>query len=234
MRYLQNITCCALAVFMLMVGIGGVEDGGISAKEAALRANVPEGAWILINLQQKSLTLYKGVEPQRRFAIASGTYGTPSPIGTYRVNNRFSGKLGGFGTRFLGLNVPWGQFGIHGTNKPGSIGSNASHGCIRMFTRDAETLYKLVPNGTKVVLEGGSYGLLDTYLRPLRAGDRNSHVVAVQDRLRALGYYSGSSDGIFGRGMQDAVRRARRDLGLPDGQNVDQAFYQAIGLILFE
>ena len=234
MRYLRNITLCALAVFTLWAGTGGADNGVMSAKEAARRANVPDGPWILINLQQKSLTLYNGVEPQKRYAIASGTYYTPSPIGTYRVSNRFSGKLGGFGTRFLGLSVPWGQFGIHGTNKPGSIGSNASHGCIRMFTKDAEALYKQVPNGAKVVIEGGSYGYLDTYLRPLRAGDRNSHVVAVQDKLRALGYYFGSSDGIFGRGMQEAVRNARKALGLSDGQNVDQAFYQAIGLILFE
>jgi hypothetical protein len=233
MRFLRTITCCALAVFTLWAGIGGADGGEEAAKEAARRANVPEDVWILISLQQKSLTLYKGVVPQRRYGIASGTSSLPSPIGTYTVTHRFSGDLGGFGTRFLGLNVPWGQFGIHGTNKPGSIGSNASHGCIRMLTGDCEALYRVVPNGTKVVLEGGPYGLLDTNLRSLRPGDRNSHVVAVQNKLRALGYYNGSSDGIYGRGTQDAVRRARRALELPAG-DVDQAFYQAIGLILFE
>ena len=142
--------------------------------------------------------------------------------------------MSGFGTCFLGLNVPWGKFGLHGTNKPSSIGSNASHGCIRMRVADAEAVYKLVPNWSTVVLEGGCFGLLDTYLRPLHAGDRNSHVVAVQNRLRQLGYYSGSSDGIYGMGTVAAVKKARAALGLPVSENVDYAFYQAIGLILFE
>ncbi len=207
---------------------------GLSASERARRANVPEGLWILISIHQKSLTLYQGTDVVKRYTVATGAGGTPTPIGTFRINSRFSGELGGFGTRFLGLNVPWGQFGIHGTNKPGSIGSNASHGCVRMFVKDAEELYAKTPNGTKVVIEGGPYGELDTTLRSLRAGDRNSHVAAVQRKLSALGYYYGSADGIFGQGTQTAVRNARKALGLPAGENVDYAFYQAIGLILFE
>lgn len=234
MRALVALGCCVLAMFTLWAGIGGADENSSAAKEAAARANVPEGAWILISLHQKSLTLYHGVEVQKRYTIASGTYDTPSPIGVYRVTHRFSGNLGGFGTRFLGINVPWGQFGMHGTNKPGSIGSNASHGCIRMFVKDSEALYKAVPNGAKVVIEGGAYGMLDTYLRPLSAGDRNSHVAAVQSKLRALGYYDGSSDGVYGQGTQAAVRKARKEMGLPVSDNVDYAFYQAIGLILFE
>ncbi len=206
----------------------------LTAQERAARANVPEGLWIWIDIHQKSLTLYKGTEVQKRYTVATGTGDTPSPIGTFQVSSRFSGDLGGFGTRFLGLNVPWGQFGIHGTNKPGSIGSNASHGCIRMFNRDAEALYAQVPNGAKVVLEGGPYGRLDNYLRTLRPGDRNSHVAAVQERLRVLGYYGGWPDGIYGQGTQAAVKRARKALGLRELDAVDHGFYQAIGLVLFE
>ena len=176
----------------------------------------------------------KGTEVKKRYAVATGTGDTPSPIGTFRVTSRFAGDLGGFGTRFLGLNVPWGQFGIHGTNKPGSIGSNASHGCIRMYVRDSEELYGLVPNGAKVVIQGGPYGQLDSYLRHLIPGDRSSHVAAVQRRLTVLGYYTGQADGIYGRGTQAAVTRARKDLGLPALDAVDEAFYRAIGLILFE
>ena len=200
----------------------------------ALQAGVPEGKWVLISIPQKRLTLYQGTTVLQTYPIATGKWDTPTPIGVYRVNSRFAGELSGFGTRFLGLNVPWGKFGIHGTNKPGSIGQNASHGCIRMRVADSEALYAAVPNGAKVVLEGGPYGLLDTSLRALRPGDRNSHVVAVQERLRALGYYFGSADGIYGAGTQQAVLRARKALGLPASENVDHAFYRAIGLILFE
>lgn len=230
---------CALAVaagLSRQPAAGVFADGSqAEAQQKARRANVPAGAWIWIDIPQKSLTLYEGTEVKKRYTIATGTGDTPSPIGTFSINSRFSGDLGGFGTRFLGLNVPWGQFGIHGTNKPGSIGSNASHGCIRMFVKDSEELYGLAPNGTKVVIQGGPYGLLDSSLRTLRPGDRNSHVAAVQRRLYTLGYYHTAwADGIYGQGTQAAVRRARKALGLQESDIVDYAFYQAIGLILFE
>ncbi len=206
----------------------------LSPAEAARRANVPEGSWIWIDLPQKTLTLYEGTRTIKRYTIASGAWETPSPIGVFYITHRFAGELGGFGTRFLGLNVPWGQFGIHGTNRPGSIGSNASHGCIRMFVRDSEELYGKVANWSRVVIQGGPYGLLDSSLRALRPGDRNSHVAAVQRRLISLGYLYGNADGVYGSGTADAVRRARKALGLRAGDDVDAAFYRAIGLILFE
>lgn len=204
------------------------------AQEAAERANVPQGRWIWVDIHQKSLTLYEGVEPVKRYAVATGTGQTPTPIGVYRINSRFAGELGGFGTRFLGLNVPWGQFGIHGTNRPDSIGTNASHGCIRMHVKDSEELYGLVGNGTRVVIEGGPYGWLDQGLKTLRPGDRSSHVAAVQARLLQLGYGYQWPDGIYGEGTQAAVARARKTLGLPQRDLVDEGFYRAIGLILFE
>lgn len=210
------------------------EPPALSPAAAAHRANVPEGNWIWIDLPQKTLTLYQGTEVLKRYPIASGTWETPSPIGVFYITHRFAGELGGFGTRFLGLNVPWGQFGIHGTNRPGSIGSNASHGCIRLLTKDSEELYGKIGNWSKVVIQGGPYGQLDSSLRALRPGDRNSHVAAVQRRLISLGYLYGNADGVYGAGTTAAVRRARKALGLQDGDEVDAAFYRAIGLILFE
>jgi len=194
----------------------------------------PQEMWIHIDLVQKALMLYEGTKPLKVYGIASGTAKTPSPVGTWRISSRFASEMSGFGTRFLGLNVPWGQFGIHGTNKPSSIGTNASHGCIRMYVKSAEELYRLVPNGTKVVIEGGPYGGLDSYLPNLISGSRSSHVREVQNRLRALGFYTGISDGIYGAGTSRAVLAAREALGLPKVDRVDATFYEAIGLSLFE
>ena len=241
-RVLRRVLCllmllaAALSVlpFLCAAALETAEKETLSPAEAARRANVPEGSWIWIDLPQKTLTLYQGTTVLRRYPIASGAWETPSPIGTFYITHRFSGELGGFGTRFLGLNVPWGQFGIHGTNRPGSIGSNASHGCIRMFVRDSEELYGKVGNWSRVVIQGGPYGQLDSSLRALRPGDRNSHVAAVQRRLISLGYLYGNADGIYGAGTTAAVRRARKALGQQDGDEVDAAFYRAIGLILFE
>lgn len=55
-----------------------------------------------------------------------------------------------FGTRWMGLNTWGGSIGLHGTSNPLSIGTRASHGCVRMFTPDAEELFELVRVGTPV------------------------------------------------------------------------------------
>ena len=192
------------------------------------------GPYILyVDVEQKTLTVWQGGAQVRRYTVATGAWSTPTPLGVFTINSRFSGRMSGFGTCFLGLNVPWGSYGIHGTDKPESIGSNASHGCIRLRVKDAEELYALVPDGTRVVIECGPYGELGTSLRPLKNGDRSSMVRAVQRKLRALGYYTGWPDGVYGEGTARAVSAARRALSLPPGE-VDWAFYQAIGLTLFE
>lgn len=45
-----------------------------------------------------------------------------------------------------------GQYAIHGTNRPSSIGGYVSYGCIRMYNRDVLDLYERVSVGTKVVV----------------------------------------------------------------------------------
>jgi lipoprotein-anchoring transpeptidase ErfK/SrfK len=45
-----------------------------------------------------------------------------------------------------------GEYAIHGTNNPGSIGRFVSHGCIRMYNQDIMDLYDRVSLGTRVVV----------------------------------------------------------------------------------
>jgi lipoprotein-anchoring transpeptidase ErfK/SrfK len=45
-----------------------------------------------------------------------------------------------------------GEYAIHGTNAPGSIGGFVSHGCIRMYNSDIMDLYNRVGVGTQVVV----------------------------------------------------------------------------------
>ena len=193
-----------------------------------------KGVWVFCEQREGKLmpTDYELISEGRKLADELGVTLTGVLCGDGVEG--IAGELGGFGTRFLGLNVPWGQFGIHGTNKPGSIGTNASHGCIRMYVKDSEELYGMIGNGAKVVIEGGPYGWLDQGLKILHPGDRSSHVAAVQARLLQLGYGYEWPDGIYGAATQAAVKRARKALGLPERDFVDEAFYRAIGLILFE
>jgi lipoprotein-anchoring transpeptidase ErfK/SrfK len=97
-------------------------------------------------------------KPVKTFRVAVGDYSTPTPVGEYRIS--YKGKNWGqaFGPRWLGLNVPWGFYGIHGTNRPYSIGLHLSHGCIRMHNRDVNALYDMNPVGTKVTIYGHILG----------------------------------------------------------------------------
>ena len=45
-----------------------------------------------------------------------------------------------------------GEYAIHGTNRPGSVGRFVSHGCIRMYNQDITDLYSRVRVGTEVVV----------------------------------------------------------------------------------
>jgi len=189
---------------------------------------------IHVDVEQKRLTLWQDNQLIRTYTVATGAWDTPTPIGVFRITHRFSGEMCGFGTCFLGLNVPWGNYGIHGTNKPESIGGNVSHGCIRMQVMDAEELYSLVPNGTLVVIECGPYGETGGSLRVLKNGDRSGMVLAVQRKLRALGFYHGWPDGIFGAATQSAVDTARAAFHLPPNGLVDWPLYHALGFTLFE
>ena len=50
------------------------------------------------------------------------------------------------------MTLSGGEYAIHGTNQPGSIGGFVSYGCIRMHNRDVLDLYARVSVGTQVVV----------------------------------------------------------------------------------
>jgi lipoprotein-anchoring transpeptidase ErfK/SrfK len=50
------------------------------------------------------------------------------------------------------MTLAGGEYAIHGTNVPGSVGGFVSYGCIRMLNEDITDLYQRVPVGTEVVV----------------------------------------------------------------------------------
>ncbi len=54
------------------------------------------------------------------------------------------------GAAVLGLDN--GNYAIHGTNNPSSVGSFVSHGCIRMYNADVLDLYRRTQIGTEVTV----------------------------------------------------------------------------------
>lgn len=78
-----------------------------------------------------------------REVVAGGNIIIP-PFGTNA--RRYEGVLG---TRRLNLGD---GYGIHGTNKPETVGQAVSHGCVRMRNEDIERLFGMVPVGTPVYI----------------------------------------------------------------------------------
>ncbi|MDB5616363.1 L,D-transpeptidase [Tardiphaga sp.] len=50
------------------------------------------------------------------------------------------------------MTLAGGEYAIHGTNRPGSIGGFVSYGCVRMYNEDISDLFGRVPVGTPVVV----------------------------------------------------------------------------------
>jgi lipoprotein-anchoring transpeptidase ErfK/SrfK len=70
--------------------------------------------------------------------------GLPSVIAGGAANNPMGAAA---------LTLRGGEYAIHGTNRPASIGGFVSYGCIRMYNRDIVELFSLVDIGTPVIVE---------------------------------------------------------------------------------
>lgn len=125
---------------------------------------------IIIDRANFRLTLWRHGGKSQRFPIAVGKPGHATPTGNFHViqmqknptwyppNSPWAAGLGPvepgagnpLGTRWIGISSP--AIGMHGTPSPGTIGTRASHGCIRMYIRDAERLYDQVQIGTPVYI----------------------------------------------------------------------------------
>ena len=57
----------------------------------------------------------------------------------------------------MALGIPGGAYLIHGTNRPAGIGMQVTHGCMRLYPEDIETLYGMVPIGTQVTIVNQPY-----------------------------------------------------------------------------
>lgn len=118
------------------------------------------------------IALYKKLKPVQVYPIAVGQAGLETPPGLYKIQNKavnpawhvpnsaWAGDLAGtvvpggvpsnpLKARWLGV---YDGVGVHGTDARGSIGTNASHGCIRMLVEDVVKLYDEVPVGTPIFI----------------------------------------------------------------------------------
>jgi lipoprotein-anchoring transpeptidase ErfK/SrfK len=119
---------------------------------------------VVVDLSERRLRLYRGGRVVFETAVAIGSPATPTPLGRYFVNERWTLRdaSGPFGPAALGISahsvalqdvwVQHGPIAIHGTNEPWSIGEAASNGCIRVPNAAMRRLFPLAPAGTPVVV----------------------------------------------------------------------------------
>lgn len=184
---------------------------------------------IVIDAGLRRLFLYADGELYRSWPVAVGTRDTPTPIGHWTIRNKALWG-GAFGARWMQLSIPWGTYGIHGTNNPGSIGSRASHGCVRMYNRDVVELYSLVQVGTPVDIRGNPVARFGEVRRVIVPTLLGSDVLQLQRNLEAMGYDVGAPDGVYGGKSVTAVRRFQEQHGLKPSGTVDFETAQALGL----
>ena len=214
-----------------MVSIDYLDEAdfaALPAQESQLSA-VPSGQLsLVVKENERILEVYQDGQLFKKYRIAVGKSETPTPIGEWRIVWKDYHWGTGFGTRWMGLNVPWGIYGIHGTNKPWSIGQFASHGCIRMRNKDVEELFEWAKINTPVRIEGHKIKIQ----RQLKHKAMGSDVVALQMKLKELGYLSPQerADGIFGRSTDEAVKRFQNERGWPEDGVVNKQLLDILGL----
>lgn len=197
-----------LVIGMISFDYADEKDLAINEKQTT---QAPQGkVSIVINVTKRTLDLYSDGQLHKKYRVAVGKGKTPTPIGEWVVVWKDYNWGTGFGTRWMGLNVPWGTYGIHGTNKPWSIGQFASHGCIRMRNKDVEELFEWVPVGTPVRIEGRKVKVS----RQLKYQISGPDVAIVQLKLKELGYLTERADGIFGKVTEEAVKKYQEDNGM--------------------
>jgi lipoprotein-anchoring transpeptidase ErfK/SrfK len=128
----------------------------------------------VITIQQSTFTLrlFKNLKVRKTYKVAVGQPAYPTPRGRFAIqskqvnptwsvpNSPWAGELAGTvvtgGSASNPLKARWmgiaNGVGIHGTGEDGSIGSRASHGCIRMHVSDVIDLFPRVPVGTPVLI----------------------------------------------------------------------------------
>jgi len=128
--------------------------------------------YLTVDRSSFQLRLWEGLDLAKTYTVAIGAVGFDTPVGVYNIQNKavdpawsvpnsdWAGKLAGKvipgGVPENPLKARWmGIFdgaGIHGTDDVGSLGTAASHGCVRMAVPDVVELYDRVDVGTPIFI----------------------------------------------------------------------------------
>jgi lipoprotein-anchoring transpeptidase ErfK/SrfK len=119
---------------------------------------------LVVRLKKHELQLWKERKLMASYPVAVGTRWTPTPRGMFYVVELLKPRSphGAYGPYSFGLSAHSnvlkrfaggdGRVGLHGTNQPWLIGSDVSHGCIRLKNPAIRRLAKILPLATPVLV----------------------------------------------------------------------------------
>jgi lipoprotein-anchoring transpeptidase ErfK/SrfK len=159
----------------LMQALTAQSNGSVEFAVKALEPKVGVadlGYTIVIRLSELKLYLYDGIKLDRTYPVAAGQPAYPTPQGNWEIVAKAEnptwvnpdpegwgaelpkvigpGPGNPLGTHAMYLDAP--GIRIHGTYASSSIGTFASHGCVRMYLGDVDELFSIVPVGTPVYI----------------------------------------------------------------------------------
>jgi lipoprotein-anchoring transpeptidase ErfK/SrfK len=127
--------------------------------------------YVVVDRSNFTVTLYRNLKVEKTYTVAIGAEGYDTPTGLYSIQDKqvdpvwnvpdsdWAGSLAGqtippgpenpLKARWMGI---YNGAGFHGTADVGSLGSAASHGCVRMSVPDVIDLYDRVDVGTPVYI----------------------------------------------------------------------------------
>jgi lipoprotein-anchoring transpeptidase ErfK/SrfK len=148
-----------VAVAVVVVGTFGVRPA--AGEETVATSAVARR--LVVSIPDRQLAVVENDQLVEVYSVAVGASATPSPVGIFTIVNRVThptyyrpgkivapGPTNPLGTRWMGLSLK--GYGIHGTDRPQSIGHAKSQGCIRLRNSDVERLFERVRAGDVVEL----------------------------------------------------------------------------------
>lgn len=132
---------------------------------------------IIINIPSRSLEFIENNRIKYKFPVGVGQPKWPTPVGSFfkviskvkdpKWQNPYkafsshvvnSGNGNPLGKRWIGFYYKdGGEYGMHGTNNPSSVGQYSSHGCVRMHNKDILILFDNIELETPVKVNNFTY-----------------------------------------------------------------------------
>ncbi|MGB9826202.1 MAG: L,D-transpeptidase family protein, partial [Desulfofundulus sp.] len=134
-----------------------ISEAMLSRPERGVTPTPGHDLFILVDTRSLTMTVFSKGQPIRQYPVALGKPGSETPLGLWKVVDKSDEYVPGMGPRWMGLNIPQGTYGIHGTDSPWSIGTFASAGCVRLHNAHVVELYDWVSEGTPVLVLGNPF-----------------------------------------------------------------------------